>query len=207
MSTFAPIQTAAAPSRMIPTIQMKTPSATGPTRPSASPPGFGLLRHGADVLGDLLLLVRGQRLVAEHGHRLGSGDHRLVDVLVGRLGDHRGELAARERAAATGEVVAGGAVRPEQHAALGQVGVGVVELLGGRDRGSGRQRGDVGRQRRDLLVAVGDRPAHACVVGPASGIRPVPTWKSTAAAPTPIRVGALEPPWAFSPWQEEQPVR
>ena len=29
-------------------------------------------------------------------------------------------------------------------------------------------------------------------------------WKSTAAAPTPIRLGPAEVPWAFMPWQEEQ---
>ena len=36
-------------------------------------------------------------------------------------------------------------------------------------------------------------------------MRPVPTWKSTDAAPTPISEGAIEPPSAFRPWQEEQP--
>ena len=38
-------------------------------------------------------------------------------------------------------------------------------------------------------------------------MRPVPTWKSTDAAPTPIREGAMAPPSAFHPWQEEQPFR
>src|SRR6478735_12608380 len=41
-------------------------------------------------------------------------------------------------------------------------------------------------------------------VGYAAGIRPVPTWKSTAAAPTPIRVGPFEVPSAARPWQLEQ---
>ena len=36
------------------------------------------------------------------------------------------------------------------------------------------------------------------------GIRPVPTWKSTAAAPTPTRLGAAEVPSAFMPWQVAQ---
>ena len=35
-------------------------------------------------------------------------------------------------------------------------------------------------------------------------MRPVPTWKSTAAAPTPIRLGALVVPSAFMPWQVAQ---
>src|SRR5262249_52118502 len=36
-----------------------------------------------------------------------------------------------------------------------------------------------------------------------AGIRPVLTWKSTAAAPTPTRLGACAVPWALTPWQEE----
>ena len=49
--------------------------------------------------------------------------------------------------------------------------------------------------------------------GWAIGIRPVPTWKSTAAAPTPTRDGPYWPPFAvltpsaFLPWQEAQPTR
>ena len=44
-------------------------------------------------------------------------------------------------------------------------------------------------------------------------MRPVPTWKSTAAAPTPTRDGPYWPPLAvvmpspFLPWQDEQPTR
>src|SRR5512139_467785 len=38
----------------------------------------------------------------------------------------------------------------------------------------------------------------------AAGIRPVDTWKSTAAAPTPTRDGPSELPSAFTPWQLEQ---
>ena len=41
----------------------------------------------------------------------------------------------------------------------------------------------------------------------AIGMRPVPTWKSTDAAPTPIRAGAICAPSAFNPWHEEQPLR
>ena len=37
-----------------------------------------------------------------------------------------------------------------------------------------------------------------------SGMRPVPTWKSTAAAPTPIRDGAWLVPSAKLPWQLAQ---
>src|SRR6201990_2973097 len=38
-----------------------------------------------------------------------------------------------------------------------------------------------------------------------SGMRPVPTWKSTAAAPAPIRLGATPLlPCASSPWQLAQ---
>ncbi|BDZ53153.1 hypothetical protein GCM10025870_02260 [Agromyces marinus] len=36
------------------------------------------------------------------------------------------------------------------------------------------------------------------------GMRPVPTWKSTDAAPTPIRLGPSAVPEASSPWQVAQ---
>jgi hypothetical protein len=37
------------------------------------------------------------------------------------------------------------------------------------------------------------------------GIRPVPTWNSTAADPTPIRLGPLPgTPWPRPPWQAAQ---
>jgi len=36
------------------------------------------------------------------------------------------------------------------------------------------------------------------------GIRPVLTWKSTAAAPTPIRDGPFSVPSALTPWQVAQ---
>ncbi len=38
----------------------------------------------------------------------------------------------------------------------------------------------------------------------ASGMRPVLTWKSTAAEPTPIRPGAALVPCAYVPWQVAQ---
>src|SRR3954454_9964417 len=55
----------------------------------------------------------------------------------------------------------------------------------------------------------------AAIWGPGcvAGIRPVPTWKSTAAAPTPARVGpswlpsSVRTPSPFWPWQKEQPTR
>ena len=37
-----------------------------------------------------------------------------------------------------------------------------------------------------------------------AGMRPVDIWKSTAAAPAPIRLGAWLVPWASRPWQLEQ---
>ena len=39
------------------------------------------------------------------------------------------------------------------------------------------------------------------------GIRPVPTWKSTAAAPTPARLGPALLPWACRPWHVAQLAR
>src|SRR5512144_1831718 len=49
--------------------------------------------------------------------------------------------------------------------------------------------------------------------GRAIGMRPVPTWKSTAAAPTPTREGPYwlpslpTTPSPWRPWQEAQPTR
>jgi hypothetical protein len=40
--------------------------------------------------------------------------------------------------------------------------------------------------------------------GRAIGIRPVPIWKSTEAAPTPARLGPWVVPSPFIPWQDEQ---
>ncbi len=40
-----------------------------------------------------------------------------------------------------------------------------------------------------VLKAIASRLAGACTPGAASGIRPVATWKSTAAAPTPTSEG------------------
>jgi hypothetical protein len=47
----------------------------------------------------------------------------------------------------------------------------------------------------------------ACGPVACSGMRPVPTWKSTDAAPTPMRVGALLRPSALDPWQVAQLAR
>src|ERR1019366_1648626 len=47
----------------------------------------------------------------------------------------------------------------------------------------------------------------ACTPGPVSGIRPVPTWKSTAAAPTPARLGPVWLPKPEMPWQVAQLAR
>ena len=38
-------------------------------------------------------------------------------------------------------------------------------------------------------------------------MRPVATWKSTDAAPTPISEGAIAAPSALIPWHEEHPLR
>ena len=58
--------------------------------------------------------------------------------------------------------------------------------------GPGAERGDVCRHRqRSRPRCTAPRRAAPARVGAASGIRPVPTWKCTAAAPAPIRVGAV----------------
>src|SRR4051812_22500235 len=45
-----------------------------------------------------------------------------------------------------------------------------------------------------------------CAPGCWAGIRPVPTWKSTAAEPPPTRLGPSELPWPDMPWQLAQPT-
>ena len=135
--------------------------------------------------------------------------------------DLRGVAAARHRAARAGEVVAGRAVGQEDLAAaddrllallVGQALEAVVGLVG--DRRAGR------RARRRTPRAPRSRRRcrpRACVgawaPGWAIGIRPVPTWKSTAAAPTPTSDGpswlpsSVGMPSPFWPWQEAQPTR
>src|SRR4029450_8100944 len=50
-------------------------------------------------------------------------------------------------------------------------------------------------------------PCGACGPLCCSGMRPVPTWKSTDAAPTPMRDGALLRPSAVGPWHVAQLAR
>ena len=104
----------------------------------------------------------GDRLPLEKiGICLRAGQHRLVDVLRLDAAELGGVAAARQRAAGAGEVVAGGAVGQEDLAAaddgllallVGQALDAVVGLVG--DRRAGAERGDVRRERRDLLVGV-----------------------------------------------------
>ena len=108
-----------------------------------------------------------------------------------------------ERAADAGRVVAGGAVGPEEVAALDDVRGGDVDGGDGRARS---ERGDVRHQCLDLVVAVGGWLATACSPITANGMRPVRSWKSAAAAPTPTNDGTWSDPVASSPWQDEHPV-
>src|SRR6185312_12467660 len=69
--------------------------------------------------------------VGELRQVLRPGEHRGVDLALRRRVQPRGELARRQRAAAPGEVVARGAVEPEQLAAAGRV-VAAQGVAGGR---------------------------------------------------------------------------
>ena len=146
------------------------------------------------------------------GMLLRAGDHRLVDVLAGRRRCRAGRTCPGQGAAGAGEVVAHGAVDAEQLAALG----GVALWPGRRASssgmaGPGAERGDVGGERGDLLVVELDVASCAAPATPGSaiGIRPVPTWKSTAAAPTPTRRRGrrLACPRRSRPWQVAQLAR
>ena len=65
--------------------------------------------------------------VGELRHVLRSGEHRVVDLLLGGRLQRRRELAGGQRAALTGEVVAGRAVEPEQLAAAGEIGTSISD--------------------------------------------------------------------------------
>ena len=94
---------------------------------------------------------------AEDGHLTGAGAHRLDHLGRRRRQQRRRVVPVGERAADAGRVVARGAVGPEEVAAVDDVRGGDVD---GRDRRAGSERGDVGHQRLDLVVAVGRWLAH-----------------------------------------------
>src|SRR5215472_4585207 len=67
------------------------------------------VRFGArlgDIRDDVALLLRGDRGVVEHGHRLGPCEHRLIDLPGRGLCQRRGELAVCQRTALADEAVA-----------------------------------------------------------------------------------------------------
>ncbi|GAB3811657.1 hypothetical protein GCM10027605_52080 [Micromonospora zhanjiangensis] len=99
--------------------------------------------------------------------------------------------------------MAGRAVDPEQPAALGdRVGVGQGAL---RHLRAAAEFLDVLAELADLLVGEDRGFRSACASWRAIGIRPVPTWNSTAAEPTPTRLGPRpSTPCALRPWQETQ---
>ena len=144
----------------MPTSQANRPSVTGPRPPRAKPPESGWSSSVVEVGDDVALLLGRQVAVGEDRHVLRAGEHGLVDVLGGSTPrERRGVPAARQRAAGAGEVVAGRAVGAEELAAADD---GLVALrVGSRcctrlvgDRRAGAERGDVRRQRGDLLLGV-----------------------------------------------------
>ncbi|GAB3985066.1 hypothetical protein GCM10027615_74120 [Plantactinospora veratri] len=95
--------------------------------------------------------------------------------------------------------MAGGAVDPEEPAALGRVAALVQVLTLGELRPTAEFL-HVLRQLGRLVVGEDRGFSSAWTSCRASGIRPVPTWNSTEAAPTPIRLGPRpSTPWALRP--------
>ena len=134
------------------------------------------------------LVFRRDVQVVEDRHVLRAGDHGLVDVLGGDAAERGRELALGEGAARAGDVVAHRAVDAEQLARplARSPSPSRYSLVGDR-RGRGRA-----TRRRSASAAICSSVncggfSSACGPGTAIGMRPVPTWKSTAAAPTPIR--------------------
>ena len=206
---FAPSQTAQPMSAASPTIQATRPSLTGPMKPRLKPPGRGLLLRRLEVGDDVPLVLRGDRLVVEDRHRLRAGEHGLEDVRAAscRRGSARTcRGSARRpcrRSCGTSRSWSGRSRPPRRRVALGR-----VDLFRRRDRpGPGPRTADVGGELADLLLGEPDLACGACGPVACSGMRPVPTWKSTDAGPTPMRLGALLRPAASSPWQLAQLAR
>ena len=142
-----------------------------------------------------------QVAVGEDRHLLRAGEHGLVDVLGADAAIRSGRSSPRgQRAAGAREVVAGRAVGQEDLAAADDRSCAarrsardVVVRLGVGIAGPGPSEATYAASGRDLVGRVDDASCcGACAPGWAIGIRPVPTWKSTAAAPTPTSEG---PSW------------
>ncbi len=113
------------------------PSATGPTPPSANPPGFcRVLEPAADVRGDVGHLGVGQ--VAREARHVGRpGADRLGNLLRGHLAvlQRRGVGAEGQRVSGSLNGVAGGAVEGEQVLPDRLVGPAQVRIGHGGDGG------------------------------------------------------------------------
>ncbi len=124
---------------------------------------------------------------------------------VGRgLPQRRRVLALRERASAANRAVAHRAVGAEQLHPHGGVAQRSVDLLGVGNGRARAERRDEGRELVNLRLLELGLLGLACGPDACIGMRPVPTWKSTAAAPTPTREGANVDPSALRPWQVAQ---
>src|SRR6218665_2965035 len=103
---FAVFHTVTAMITPRPKIQMKRPSATGPSEASAYPPG--------ELFSCVFLRYGGNSEVVEQRHILWAGDHCLIDVsAAGRL-EAWCVFTLRQRPTSTGYVVAHRAVDPEK---------------------------------------------------------------------------------------------
>ena len=105
------------------------------------------------------------------------------------------------------------AVQPEQVAAAGDVVaeqrcLGDLAVVVARHQRAAAVGLDVGAERVDLgLVERSAALRGACASPRIAGMRPVDTWKYTAASPTPIRLGPRSAtPCRLAPWQVMQDV-
>src|SRR5919106_677207 len=150
----APIRNKAPPSvRPRARLELRTASS------DAEAARVGLLLDRLEEGDDLALLIRVEGVVVEDRHRLGSGDHGLVDVPGLDAGEVGRALAVCQCTALAGGVVAGGAVRAEQLTAARDVARGQVPGGGRvvvRGLGPGREGGDERGELLDLLVRVRD---------------------------------------------------
>ena len=147
-----PIHATSASRAGIPTSQATNPSGIGPVRPIGTPPGSSGERRYSHVGGQVVEVLVGDGLGAEHRHLARTDPHGRPHLGGGGVGQAGCRAPVAERAPAARGAVTGLAVGPEQLAPGRQVGVGDVDV---GDRGPVAERPDERDERRDLLVVVG----------------------------------------------------
>src|SRR6185437_10660776 len=136
-----------------------------PDPAEAEPTRVRLLAGLRYVGDDVALLLRGDRGVVEHRHRLRPGQHSFKDLSRSGLGQRRRVLAVGQGTAGALEVMALRAVGGKELLAESRIGALLADLSLGRNGRTAAKRGDVrdhgldlrGRQLRRLAVLLWPR--------------------------------------------------